>query len=295
MMGDLLLRTLRSPSRLVPLDALLRANAGGSRMPQVLGRRLNADLADRLAAICPTEAMRRGSDSGGRWFELDYGECIGCGRCAAAAPEAVLPAVHLEACGVRREGLVHRWNLDTGAEIPLQAAEPPRLDRWLGRAVNIRQLDAGSCNGCEAEIAALTNPYYDLERWGAHFVASPKHADLLLVTGPVTRNMAEAVRQTYAALPAPKLVVAVGACGCSGGVFAASPAVAGGVDQVIPVDAYIPGCPPTPAMLLAGLAAVLRRRLGRRGADRVSAEAVKARSATAGAGSVASRANPQSS
>jgi Ni,Fe-hydrogenase III small subunit len=125
--------------------------------------------------------------------------------------------------------------------------------------LNIRQVDAGSCNGCEAEIVALTNPYYDLERFGIHFVASPKHADMLLVTGPVTRNMAEALRNTYEATPAPKLVVAVGACGCSGGIFAGSPAVAGAVDTIIPVDAYIPGCPPTPAMLLTGILRVIRR------------------------------------
>ena len=131
----------------------------------------------------------------------------------------------------------------------------------LGRALNIRQVDAGSCNGCEGEIVALTNPYYDLERFGIHFVASPKHADMLLVTGPVTRNMAEAVQRTYEATPAPKLVVAVGACGCSGGIFAGSHAVVGAVDSVIPVDGYIPGCPPTPAMLLTGILQTLKRRL----------------------------------
>jgi Ni,Fe-hydrogenase III small subunit len=130
----------------------------------------------------------------------------------------------------------------------------------FGKALNIRQLDAGSCSGCEAEISALTNPYYDLERFGIHFVASPKHADMLLVTGPVTRNMAEAVKTTYEAVPSPKLVVAVGACGCSGGIFAGSHAVVGGVDAVIPVDGYIPGCPPTPAMLMTGILEVLRRR-----------------------------------
>jgi Ni,Fe-hydrogenase III small subunit len=127
----------------------------------------------------------------------------------------------------------------------------------LGRALNIRQVDAGSCNGCEAEIGALTNPYYDLERFGIHFVASPKHADMLLVTGPVTRNMAEALKHTYEATPAPRLVVAVGACGCTGGVFAGSYAVVGAVDKVIPVDGFIPGCPPTPSMLITGILNVL--------------------------------------
>ena len=135
---------------------------------------------------------------------------------------------------------------------------------YLEGALNIRQLDAGSCNGCEVEITALTNPYYDLERFGIHFVASPKHADMLLVTGPVTRNMADAVKATYEAVPSPKLVVAVGACGCSGGIFAGSHAVVGAVDAVIPVDGYIPGCPPTPTMLLTGIIEVLRRCTGSR-------------------------------
>jgi len=159
---------------------------------------------------------------------------------------------------------VRRWDLDRRVEMTDETPQPEavrtEVQRLLGRALNIRQLDAGSCNGCEAEITALTNPYYDLERFGIHFVASPKHADMLLVTGPVTRNMTEAVRATYEAVPAPKLVVAVGACGCSGGLFAGSHAVTGAVDAVIPVDRYIPGCPPTPAMILSGILEVLGRR-----------------------------------
>jgi Ni,Fe-hydrogenase III small subunit len=159
---------------------------------------------------------------------------------------------------------VRRWDLSSHVEIAVESPQPDavrrQVQKLLGRALNIRQLDAGSCNGCEAEISALTNPYYDLERFGIHFVASPKHADMLLVTGPVTRNMAEAVRATYEAVPAPKLVVAVGACGCSGGLFAGSHAVVGAVDAVIPVDRYIPGCPPTPAMVLSGILEVLGRR-----------------------------------
>jgi len=143
---------------------------------------------------------------------------------------------------------------------PAVSAAAAEIRSLVGRALNIRQLDAGSCNGCEAEITALTNPYYDFERFGIHFVASPKHADMLLVTGPVTCNMAEAVKHTYEATPSPRLVVAVGACGCSGGIFSGSPAVAGAVDNIIPVDGYIPGCPPTPAMLLTGILNLLQRR-----------------------------------
>ena len=135
--------------------------------------------------------------------------------------------------------------------------------RLFGRSLHIRQVDAGSCNGCELEISGLTGPHYDLERFGLHFVASPRHADCLLVTGPVTRNMAEALRRTWEATPDPKLVIAAGDCARDGGLFAGSYAVVGGVDAVVPVDAIIPGCPPSPRALLAGLLAAI----GRRAAD----------------------------
>ncbi|MDR3506694.1 MAG: NADH-quinone oxidoreductase subunit NuoB [Caulobacteraceae bacterium] len=129
--------------------------------------------------------------------------------------------------------------------------------RRLGRSLSIRQVDAGSCNGCELELHALSNAFYDLERFGFRFVASPRHADVLLVTGPVSLNMREALERTYAATPAPKWVVAVGACAIDGGEFAGGYACAGGVAAVLPVDLRIPGCPPTPEALLAGLLALL--------------------------------------
>jgi Ni,Fe-hydrogenase III small subunit len=128
----------------------------------------------------------------------------------------------------------------------------------LGRSLSIRQVDAGSCNGCELEIHALNNAFYDLERLGFHFVASPRHADVLMVTGPVTKNMREALKRTYNATPDPKWVIAVGACAADGGVFAGSYAVEGGVKDVVPVDLHIPGCPPNPKALLAGLLALLQ-------------------------------------
>lgn len=127
----------------------------------------------------------------------------------------------------------------------------------LGRSLSIREVDAGSCNGCELEIHALSNAYYDIERFGLRFVASPRHADVLLATGPVTRNMAEALQRTYDAMPSPKWVVAVGDCGVDGGCFTGSYAVVGGVSAVLPVDLHIPGCPPTPEMLLKGLLALI--------------------------------------
>jgi Ni,Fe-hydrogenase III small subunit len=129
-----------------------------------------------------------------------------------------------------------------------------RIRGRLGRSLHVRQVDAGSCNGCELEISATANPLYDLERFGVHLVASPRHADVLLVTGPVTRNMEIALRKTYDATPEPRIVVAVGACGCSGGIFGeATYAAVGGVDRVLPVDVYIPGCPPRPQAILNGL------------------------------------------
>ena len=133
-----------------------------------------------------------------------------------------------------------------------------RILRTLGRALAIRQVDAGSCNGCELEIHALNNPYYNLEGLGIKFVASPRHADLLLVTGPVARNMAVALKRTWEAVPAPKLVVAVGDCGCDGGVFGESYACLGGVSKVIPVDRVVAGCPPEPIDILRAILAVVR-------------------------------------
>jgi Ni,Fe-hydrogenase III small subunit len=134
--------------------------------------------------------------------------------------------------------------------------------RRLGRSLSIREVDAGSCNGCELEIHALNNAFYDLERFGLRFVASPRHADVLMVTGPVTRNMREALERTYNATPDPKWVIAVGDCAVNGGVFAESYAVAGGVNEVIPVDLHIRGCPPRPVELLQGLLVLLQNQTG---------------------------------
>lgn len=139
----------------------------------------------------------------------------------------------------------------------LAAALERNARRKLGRSLSIRQVDAGSCNGCELEINALGNPFYDLERFGLRFVASPRHADVLLVTGPVTRNMQIALERTYRATPDPKWVVAAGDCALDGGMFAGSYACLGGVSAAIPVDLHIRGCPPSPLQLLKGLLALL--------------------------------------
>jgi Ni,Fe-hydrogenase III small subunit len=141
--------------------------------------------------------------------------------------------------------------------LALAATVKAAAERTLGRSLAIRHVDAGSCNACELEIHALGNAFYDLERFGFRFVASPRHADVLLVTGPVTLNMREALKRTYDATPAPKWVVASGACAADGGVFAGSYAIAGGASSVVPVDLLIPGCPPSPAALLKGLLALM--------------------------------------
>jgi Ni,Fe-hydrogenase III small subunit len=161
------------------------------------------------------------------------------------------------------EGLLSRPVTEPAPE---PAATPEELGRALeraafrrlGRSLAIRQVDAGSCNGCELEIQALGNPFYDLERFGLRFVASPRHADVLMVTGPVTKNMREALERTWAATPDPKWVVAVGDCALGGGCFAGSYAVVGGVEAVLPVDLHVPGCPPDPTAILHGLLTLMR-------------------------------------
>jgi Ni,Fe-hydrogenase III small subunit len=162
---------------------------------------------------------------------------------------------------IRRTGLVTEDLSADAVECTTLAREIDARARSLfGRALAIREVDAGSCNGCETEIVGLAGPVYDMERFGLHFVASPRHADLLLVTGPVTRNMAVPLRKTYEATPDPKLVIAVGDCGRDCGIFAGSYAVVGPVDTIIPVDAYIDGCPPEPADILRGILTVLGRK-----------------------------------
>ena len=228
------------------------------------------------AAVCPSGAITVTNAGGSRTVTVDYGRCILCGECAAATPEgAVRVGLNFEAAASDRQSLVisAEYELDAeGRQTRLLNTSYPEvgttlnreIHQVLGRSLAIREVDAGSCNGCELEIVALNNPVHDIERFGIHFVASPRHADMLLVTGPVTRNMELALRKTYDATPDPKLVVAVGACGISGGIFGTNYATRGGVDQVIPVDVYIPGCPPRPEALLFGILMAVGRLRDRR-------------------------------
>jgi Ni,Fe-hydrogenase III small subunit/formate hydrogenlyase subunit 6/NADH:ubiquinone oxidoreductase subunit I len=236
------------------------------------------------AAICPTGAISHQDANGQRVAKIDLASCIFCGLCAEV-DKAIRMTNVCECAARRREDLAASatYSLKTDGShermvsspapqrsnaSTLQRNEPlerlgrqikERANKMFGRSLHIREVDAGSCNGCEIEIVNLNSPIYDIERFGVHFVASPRHADLLLVTGPVTRNMELALRKTYDAMPAPRLVVAVGACGCSGGIFGVNYATRGGVDSIVPVDIYIPGCPPNPHALLHGILLAMGR------------------------------------
>jgi Ni,Fe-hydrogenase III small subunit/formate hydrogenlyase subunit 6/NADH:ubiquinone oxidoreductase subunit I len=223
------------------------------------------------AEACPTGAISvsttgEGGEETGR-VTVDYGLCTYCGQCAEADSSIQMTREFELACRNRGDLVItaeYGPNAD-GSQVELKSVQrgdsrenlerqvKSRIHEVLGRSLAIREVDAGSCNGCEVEITALNNPLYDLERLGIHFVASPRHADMLLVTGPVTRNMELALLKTWHATPDPMVVVAVGACGISGGIFGRNYATVGGVDRVVPVDVYIPGCPPRPHALLHGI------------------------------------------
>ncbi len=239
------------------------------------------------AAVCPTGAIACHDAAQTRTVTFDLAKCVFCGLCADT--DKAIRMSNVCECAARhrnrlavtaRYGLhedgTHRQLIagpDGTAAMHDAVSSATRNDsieslgrqiqsrsaRLFGRSLHIREVDAGSCNGCEIEIVGLNSPVYDIERFGIHFVASPRHADMLLVTGPVTRNMELAVRKTYDATPEPRLVVAVGACGCSGGIFGVNYATRGAVDTVIPVDVYIPGCPPNPQALLHGILLAIER------------------------------------
>jgi Ni,Fe-hydrogenase III small subunit len=208
-------------------------------------------------SVCPSGAIAR--QAGPQRYAIDLGRCLFCGRCAESPGAAIELGREVELAARSRESLVVAVERDPDGRAAELPSPPPAarveetIRRTLGRSLHLRHLDSGSCNACDWELTALLNPVYDVRRLGIDFVASPRHADGVIVTGPVTRNLEVAVRRTYQAVPEPRVVIAVGACATSGGIVGRSYASAGGVAGVLPVDVFIPGCPPRPEAIIFGI------------------------------------------
>lgn len=205
--------------------------------------------------VCPAGAIA----AAGNGWTLDYGRCVFCGECSRACAYGAIATTPGFELAARDRRSLHVGGDHTEAAQSEAERLVQEIRRRLGRSLHVRHLDSGSCNGCDWEITTLTGPVYDIQRLSIDFVASPRHADLLLVTGTMTRNLQEAARMTYEAMPEPRLVVATGACAISGGVFAGSYAGTAGTDSILPVDVYIPGCPPRPEAIIHGLLTAVGR------------------------------------
>ncbi len=239
-----------------PYTAGDNGQAGVLGMPRYHPQRCKAGCADCVDA-CLTGAIRpwpQGQD--GSRMELDYGRCVACQLCAEACPDGALMPSADWAFGVsRREDLHWAEAADLAPAQRLKGA----IDAAFGRSLHVRHVDAGSCNGCESELQALNNPFYNLHRLGVFFTASPRFADLLLVTGPVSYAMREPLLETYQAMSEPRWVMAAGTCAVSGGVAGGGYACAHGLDGILPADVYLPGCPPNPAAFIEALLMLLQR------------------------------------
>jgi Ni,Fe-hydrogenase III small subunit/ferredoxin len=218
--------------------------------------RYNAELCEagcgKCAEVCPTEAIKARPGEVG--LDVDYGRCVVCQLCTEACPTGAMATSSDWAFGVRRREDL-RWAAAAAEAAPSRGSER----NGFRRSLHIRHVDAGSCNGCESELQALNNPFYNLHRLGIFFTPSPRFADLLLVTGPVTRAMEAPLRATYEGMPQPRWVMAVGTCAVSGGIAEGGYACGHGLEGFLPVDVYLPGCPPNPAAIIEALLMFLDR------------------------------------
>jgi Ni,Fe-hydrogenase III small subunit len=243
-----LLKTLRTRKLAKPLAELFKLPEWASGWPVLKPLGLNKAVQHDLQSLCPSNAFKETETE----FQLDLAHCVLCGRCIEALPNAIGEMRTLEVAVTRRDDLVQRVNLETGDFIEVGAPEPARRELHLP-TLALRVVSAGDTGLNDAEIALAGNPFNDMGRFGFSLVASPRHADALLITGPVSLNMREALERTYHAAPEPKGVMAVGNEAIAGEVFAHSSEVVGGVDHLLPVDVYVPGSPAKPASILHGL------------------------------------------
>lgn len=220
--------------------------SGSERFRGQLAGKCPESLTSACASACPVRAFQS-DEASADGYRIDYRRCIFCGRCVETAVQGAAGA----------QGLLHHLPVDAMPFLLETAQEVTAavICQRLGRSLHVRHLDAGSCNACDFEMGAMSNPVYDLHRYGVHFDASPRHADLLMVTGTVTRHLEQALKMTYEAMPEPRLVMACGSCAAGGETYGSSYAIVGAADTVVPVDLYVPGCPPRPSAMIAGLLA----------------------------------------